>query len=297
MISRRKELQVGVAVILSALILVFGMLWLTQFRFSGGMARYKVDFTIVDGLQASDRVQVRGIRMGKVEGFAMVDDFVRVTLLVDKAAVLRDDAQIRLATVGIVGEKVVEVTPGSGAPVSPGHTFRGIAETSLTAMTATASQTMEKLDGLLGDLRVLVGELKQDGRLARTVDAAGSALRTVDGSLGENRQDVRAMIRDLRAASAALRQAVTAPGHGADGTLAQAKRTLTSADSTLGVVIHAANSLDALISRLEAGEGSAGKLLKDDRLYEEATTAITDVRELIKDIRRDPTRYFKFKLF
>ena len=297
MISRRKELQVGICVILSALVFVFGMLWLKQFRFSGGMVRYKVDFTNVDGLQASDRVQVRGIRMGKVEGFIMVDDFVRVTLLVDKAAVLRDDAQIRLTTVGIVGEKVVEVTPGSGAPASPGHTFRGITETSLTAMTATASQTIEKLDGLLGDLRELVGTLKQDNRLSRTVDAAGSALRSVDGSLGENRQDVRAMIKDLRAASAALRQAMTAPGHGAEGTLAQAKLTLTRADSTLGVVVRTANSLDTLVARLEAGQGSAGKLLNDDRLYEEATRAIADMRELLKDIRRDPTRYFKFKLF
>jgi phospholipid/cholesterol/gamma-HCH transport system substrate-binding protein len=297
MISRRKELQVGICVILSALVLVFGMLWLKQFRFAGGMVRYQVDFTNVDGLQASDRVQVRGIRMGKVQGFAMVEDFVRVTMLIDRSVVLHDDAQFRLATVGIVGEKVVEVTPGRGAPAAPGHSFKGLAETSLTSMTATASQTMERLDGLLGDLRDLVGALKQDNRLSRTVDAAGSTLRTVDGTLGENRQDLRAMIKDLRGASAALRQALAAPGHGAEGTLAQAKRTLTRADSTLGVVVRTANSLDTLVARLEAGQGSAGKLLNDDRLYEEATHAITDVRELIKDIRRDPTRYFKLKLF
>jgi phospholipid/cholesterol/gamma-HCH transport system substrate-binding protein len=296
MMQRRKEIQVGVCVLLSTLVFVFGLLWFKQFRFAGSMVRYQVEFPAVDGLQVSDRVQVRGMRMGKVMGFDMAGDVVRVTVLLDRTITLRDDAQFRLATVGIVGEKIVEVSPGKGGAVKPGHVFQGIAEPSLTAMTATAGETMAGLNALMGDLRVLVQELQREGRLAGTVDAARSTLQNVDGVLGENRQDLRVLVKELRTSATALREAVTAPDSGAAGTLAQASRTLARSDSTLALVERTADSLLSLMTRLEAGQGTAGKLLTDDRLYEETTQTLSEVRELLKDFRRNPKRYFRFNV-
>jgi len=296
MASRRKEIQVGVCVILSALVLVFGMLWLKQFRFSGGMRRYAVNFPAVEGLQVNDRVQVRGIRMGKVTDFAIVGDHVRVGFLVDRSVALREDATIRLATVGIVGEMIVEVQPGEGKPAPDGHLFEGEAMPSLMAMAGAAGETMKKLDELTLELRDLVRELRRDDRLGGTVDAARVALTNVDAALGENRADVRALVRDLRAAAATLREAVAAPDSGAAGMMGRASRTMARADSALALVTATTESLSRLIARLESGEGSAGKILADDRLYEEATQALAETKELLRDIRRNPKRYFKFNV-
>ncbi len=294
--QRRKEIQVGICVLLSVLVFTFGLLWFKQFRFAGSMVRYQVEFPAVDGLQVSDRVQVRGMRMGKVMSFDMVGDVVRVTVLLDRTITLRDDASFRLATIGIVGEKIVEVSPGKGTPVQPGHLFQGIAEPSLTAMTATAGETMAVLKDLMDDLRGLVHELQAEGRFSGTIDAARSTLQNVDGTLGENRQDLRALVKELRTSATALRVAVTAPDSGAAGTLARASRTLAHSDSTLALVERTADSLLSLMARLEAGQGTAGKLLTDDRLYEETTQTLAEVRELLQDFRRNPKRYFRFNV-
>ncbi len=55
--------------------------------------------------------------------------------------------------------------------------------------------------------------------------------------------------------------------------------------------------LDTLTMRIEQGQGSLGKLLNDSSLYNEIRTTNNELRELIKDIRENPTRYFNIKLF
>lgn len=294
--KRSKEVQVGITVILSVVVLTAGMLWLKQFRFSGGMNRYQVDFPMVDGLQTRDRVQVRGMRMGKVADFDIIDDHVRVAIDVDRSVTLREDAQIRLSTIGIVGEKIVEIQPGTGQPVAEGHVFQGVAEPSLTTMGASASQTMDTLAELARDLRDLVRELRAGNHLTGTLTAAQGALEEVDGALGENREQVKALLGDLRAATNALRTTLAGPDSALAGTLGQARRTAVRADSVLAAVEKTAATLDKLMAGLDRGEGSAGKLLHDDRLYEEATATLADVRELIKDFRRNPRRYIKMSV-
>ncbi|HCC69167.1 MAG TPA: hypothetical protein DEP99_04700, partial [Nitrospiraceae bacterium] len=54
---------------------------------------------------------------------------------------------------------------------------------------------------------------------------------------------------------------------------------------------------DSILEGLRRGEGSAGKLLKDDKLYEEAMIFFKNANELVKDIEENPSKYFKFSLF
>ncbi len=297
MMQRRKEIQVGVCVLLSVLVFTSALLWFKQFRFAGEHG------ALPGGVSRGGRPAGRATASrcaacawARSMGFQMVGDVVRVTVLLDRTITLREDAEIRLATIGIVGEKIVEVSPGKGPVAGPRHVFKGIAEPSLTAMTATAGETMNGLNELMGDLRDLVHELQKEGRLSGTIDAARSTLVNVDGALGENRQDLRVLVQELRTSATALRQAVMAPDSGAAGTLARASRTLARSDSTLALVERTADTLLSLMGRLEAGQGSAGKLLTDDRLYEETTQTLAEVRELLKDFRRNPKRYFRFNV-
>ncbi len=57
--------------------------------------------------------------------------------------------------------------------------------------------------------------------------------------------------------------------------------------------------LSAISDRLEAGEGSAGKLLRDPSLYNNADQMLVETRGLVKAIREDPKKYLtiRFKVF
>ena len=59
------------------------------------------------------------------------------------------------------------------------------------------------------------------------------------------------------------------------------------------------NKLSTISDRLEAGEGSAGKLLKDPSLYNNTDQMLIETRNLVKAIRENPKKYLTihFRVF
>ncbi len=54
--------------------------------------------------------------------------------------------------------------------------------------------------------------------------------------------------------------------------------------------------LNSLVTKLDAGEGTAGQLLKDKQLYENMNGAVGDLRALVADIRKDPRKFLNIKV-
>ena len=54
---------------------------------------------------------------------------------------------------------------------------------------------------------------------------------------------------------------------------------------------------DSVMSRLEAGTGTLGLMVRDSALYIETTQAVREMRQLIADIQANPRRYFSFSVF
>jgi phospholipid/cholesterol/gamma-HCH transport system substrate-binding protein len=57
-----------------------------------------------------------------------------------------------------------------------------------------------------------------------------------------------------------------------------------------------AQRLDTLTTRLNAGEGTAGRLLQDKQLYENMTQAVAEMRDLFAQIKKDPKKYLNVKV-
>jgi phospholipid/cholesterol/gamma-HCH transport system substrate-binding protein len=82
------------------------------------------------------------------------------------------------------------------------------------------------------------------------------------------------------------------------GTLLTAStRAAARADSALVTLQAAVARADSLMSRLDRGEGSMGKLMRDEDLYRELTGTLNETRALIGDIKADPKKYFKVSVF
>jgi phospholipid/cholesterol/gamma-HCH transport system substrate-binding protein len=54
--------------------------------------------------------------------------------------------------------------------------------------------------------------------------------------------------------------------------------------------------LDTLLTRLNDGQGTAGQLLQDKKLYENMNGAVTDMRSLLTEIKKDPKKYLNVKV-
>ncbi len=54
---------------------------------------------------------------------------------------------------------------------------------------------------------------------------------------------------------------------------------------------------DSILSRVQAGEGTLGRLTRDTTLYSESVAAVRDLRSLLADVQRNPRKYFSFSVF
>ncbi|MBK7701391.1 MAG: MCE family protein [bacterium] len=295
--KRKREVQVGITVIMSLVVLIWGMLWFKQVRFAGGVSHYAVEFSSVGGLQTHDRVQVRGIRSGAVEKFVMVGDKVRVDFYVEPETRLTQDSRIALTSMGIVGEMLVEITPGSGPPAPEGHVFRGEVLKDMGAMMNEGAATLEEARTLTRELTAFMQEVREGDRVGAIMDDTRSTMASLRATNEELTPEVKHLVADLRATTAAVRTAVAGPDSLLAGTLRGAGATLARADSLTILLTRTTTSLAALVERLESGQGTAGRILKDDSLYAQAESTIVAVQDLIADVKARPKRYFHMSLF
>jgi phospholipid/cholesterol/gamma-HCH transport system substrate-binding protein len=138
--SHYKEILVGGLVLLSiGLMIGFGWLMGVVGGFSSD-SRYQVLYAFAGGVEVGSPVRVSGVKVGKVERIDFLPEpvllggtdrvTIRLTLTVDKRAVasVREDSRFYVNMAGIIGERYIEVSPGSpGSPVlKAGSQVRGV---------------------------------------------------------------------------------------------------------------------------------------------------------------------------
>ncbi|MBT7310252.1 MCE family protein, partial [bacterium] len=270
--NSKRELQVGITVIVSFIVLIVGLIWLKQVNVGSGETSYNVMFNGVGGLQVHDRIQVRGIRMGAVKSLDFSEDGVLVVIAIHGDADLRNDAEIRLQTVGIVGEKLIEIDPGMGTPVESNHTFKGVVDADMTAMMSTGAIALDDAQELTKEIRALVKELRNQGKLTGTMDAGHDAATKISTLVDDVSPGLKQLVTDLKGSVEKINSLVG--DEKITSAIAGADRTFAKTDTLTILLTDVTASLAKVVAKMESGEGSLGKLIHDETLYAEADSTI-----------------------
>lgn len=206
---------IGLAVVL---LLVLAALNAGRLPFIGHGGRVlAADFTDASGIEAGDRVEVAGVRVGEVTGLAMGPGHIRVSFRIDDGIRLGDATTARIKVGNLLGSKFLQVTPaGTGAlhgtiPVArtrPAYDVTAalgdLTETTEPIDTAQLQQALESITttfrGAGPDVQASVRGLST---LSRTIadrdQAVSSLLRRSDlltSSLAGSRTDIAALVTD-----------------------------------------------------------------------------------------------------
>lgn len=258
---------VGAAVLALLAALVAGLVWLKDIGREGEFVRYAINFEkqALDGLQLGAEVNLRGIKVGRVDDYALVSDKlnrVRVVVRVDRRAPVRSN------TVAVVTRNFVT----------------GIAAITLVTREPAGEALVAVPEG---ERYPVIGEGQSDldeitGRVHRLGDQAAEALTSVNQILTpENRAAVMDTVRNLRDLTDGLKQRLAALDKVLDRTASAAA----SIDTAAGQLGRAGERVAGVAER--AGERADAVLVQAEQALAEARVTLARVTTMAEELRKD----------
>lgn len=254
------------------------------------------------GLQRDNRVSVAGVNVGVVDDLAVDGKMARVSVLLDPALVLHADAKAAVRARTLLGEKYVDLDPGSAdeAVLSPGSTLKDNIPTveidqviraaaalvdSMNGMAPTMKQAVDRLDAVLAtaDMRQVakdLGSLIKDG---------AEVVRLVQRTVADSGQDARVLLRDLRERTPAILDRIEKTGQRVDALLASVPQdalnsTIDKAPGTMDSANAALADIRLAVAEIRATSQRTSKTLESlDRVLAKAGTVTEQqIREVLQ---------------
>ena len=299
--NRSSEIWVGIFVVIGIVLLAAMTLKVEKFQF-GKEKGYllNVYFDSATGLDRNSPVRIAGVRVGNVERMDLEQGKARVTFRLPFNILLYKDAKAYVKTEGFLGEKYVEVTPGTST--YPKMEPNGVIEQG--ASQADLEQFLSNMSGIREDIKDVVKPLEEvlkvvdtrkvKGMIDNFSDFSGQLTGIANESKKAFQKGTEAFSRLEEIGEGVKRGEGTLGKLVTDDTIyEEAKKTIEVAKEAVETVKNAAESaketvdmLKDVSERIERGEGTLGKLIKDESLYQEAKETIQSVKGIAEKVEK-----------
>lgn len=269
--SFKVGLFVSIGIVVSILI-VFGIG--DSRRFWDSKVTFQADFTDVAGLKPGAPVRMGGLDIGTVTAVSHSDDpadsriHVSVSVTKSEAVRVREDSIAKIANKGLLGDKMVEITPGDPkkAPLAA----------------TTPLRTEEPLD--------FARYAAKFESIANKTEATVANLETATRSLGDPK-----VTEDLKGSIGALNVILSGVAKNQDGAAhklifdpAQGKKldhVLTNLEGITTQMNMVSADLREMTQRVKTGPGMAHAVVYDERLSTEVTGVVAETRQALEAVR------------
>lgn len=304
---KSNELKVGFLASLAFLILYFGFNFLKGNDIFSSARIYYVEYENVDGLMVSNQVMINGIEVGKVKKVEIQptkSNRILVTLRLSQDMVIPDKTVAVLSDGALLGGKIIRLRLEGKGNLAEETFLKGETEVGLTTLLKErAIPVIANADSLLVSFRQISTKFDNTGTYLNTLlktsnETVSNLNGSVNGIVADNRANIaqissnmKTLSSDLIETEKQLRPLLTKFNSVADSL--QALRL----GKTLKEVDAAVISLKKIVQGLERGEGTAGKLIKNDSLYVGLNKTLVDLDKLLLDFRLQPKRYIGISVF
>ncbi len=279
--SYHKEATVGALVLVALAAFFAGTLWLRGKTLSS--PELHVMFADVGNLKEGAPVRVSGATVGRVEDIVFESvGKVRVGITFSVPITPTASASATIGSVGMLGDAVINLDPGQGEALARGGTIEGSLETGLfdkgASLADQAAVTMTSLNRMLDTSMVV--------ELRRTLAASQKLLNYYSDAKSGPTAELGATMRALQSTSARLDSTLAA----VDAAALQARldSTMKSTSNLTDRLAETSKRVDAMLARIDRGEGTFGKLMTDTLLYSDLRRTMKATSELIDEIKKNP---------
>ncbi len=299
--------RVGLLVFLCLAGLYLGMKQVNERKAGGGGYKVWGLFKNAVGLVDKSRVQVAGIVVGNIDKRELDEKhpgLARITIEIQKGTKLYKDAALIKKSASLLGEFYIEIDPGTpgGKELEDGDQVRDVREpVGFEEITRSINETVPILQGILQDVRKmttpdggvvpgLLGDLRTEvnqisGKLKGVLDDARGIAGDVKDVTGRSREDIVVAIKNVKDITDNISR-LTSNGGTVDKTAQGIQEEVDKLKKATDKLDHALGQVDEIVTGVNKGEGTAGKILKDPAIAENVESITTDLSQFIGGLTR-----------
>lgn len=258
----------------------------------------------IEGLTESAPVYIKGYKAGKVSDIeyqSETNDFV-VTCSVLNEFRIPSDSKMTIYSVDIMGGKGVRIDLGnSESYIADGDTLVPCFEAGLMDglsggvgdLLAKVNLTLDSLSTTVSGINKLLSDDNQSSissslaHLDQTLTNVSRLSSVLDGRSDE----LDSFVMNMSALSAKL-DSVAVKADSAISGVSSVVTGLSEADLE-GLI----NSFKELINNVNDPDGTFGRVMSDDSVYDSLESLLSDVDELVRKIQENPKKYLKISVF
>lgn len=327
-ITMSNEVKIGILTIVAIALSLWGYKFILGQNILVKSNTLKVYYEEVDGLILGTPVQISGVKIGsvsKVEYIPKPEEKVLVVLDLNKGIKIPKDSKAVIVSTGFMGGKAIDLeygTPCTAPNCAKSGDFiegetkgllgsmvgadnmqiymdilvEGLKEavssigSSTTGDSTLLGETLNNLNATMANLESATGKL--DNLLSRSssnIDGTLANLNSLTGTLDSKKEQIASIIENFDSLSNQLAHAELGE------TLTEFKAVVTELKNTLQSANKAMAGVDTAMTNINNGEGTLGKLMKDEGLYQKLESMILQADSLMVDIEERPYRYMPFK--
>ena len=298
-----KEIKTAILVISGILLFVFIFNYLKGENVFDSSKKISAIYDNVEGLAPSAAVTINGHAIGKVQSIKFKGDgsgLLRVTMLISDDFPFSINSKAQLYEAGLIGGKAIAIIPAfdSSALVQSGDVLSSNVKPGLTDLVnQRLSPLQEKIETMMVSADQLLKNLNDvfDVKTKDNIKLSIAELTTTIASFKSTSESLNGLVEDNKSA---IGETISNFNQISED-LTKVSKSLS--DSDLDSIIldlkSTISSFDSMLMSIENGEGSIGKLMKDDRMYVNLQGATKQLEQLLEDMKLNPKRYVHFSLF
>lgn len=297
-----REIKTGIIVVAGIVAFIFGLSYLKSSPLFENNKTFYAVYDNVGGLQPGTQVSINGFNVGNITNIRFKDGSGKllVTLTVNNDFEFSENSIAELFDTGIIGGKAVQIVPvfDKAPRAKSGDTLQSKIKPGITELVQQKLTPLQmKIEGAVSHADTLLMNFNQilddptKRRLQETITSLNQTVKSFKGSadnlnllLDNNKVQLDSSLKNVSHITSnfsKLSDSLVASDLG--GTLAEFKTTV--------------NKLNTILAKIENGEGSMGKLVKDDALYDNLEEASKELDLLLQDFRLNPKRYVNVSVF
>jgi len=312
-----KEFKIGIVVVFAIGAFVWGVSFLKGSNlFSDKYFLFAV-YPKIDNLIPSNPIQINGYKIGQINSISLIQkggkNQILIKFIITEEISIPKNSIAKAISTDLLGSKVVEVIFSDSKDfVQNGDTL--IAENELGMKESFKGQLgplQVKVENLISSVDTVMGVVNQvlNYKTRENINQSFESVRKAIFSLEQTaykfddlilseRPKISSLLNNLNGITTNLNkneQKITNILYNFSNlsdSLAktQLKSAVTNADNTL-------RELNSLLAKINEGQGTLGKLAKNDSLYNNLNKSADDLDKLLKDLKENPKRYVHFSLF